>query len=63
MGVGHFVYTPVLPLMHTQAGLSAAAGANPATADHVGHLVGALADILAPPWSVRVPSCAARCSC
>ncbi|MFF4250036.1 YbfB/YjiJ family MFS transporter [Streptomyces sp. NPDC001663] len=48
MGVGRFVYTPVLPLMHTQAGLSAGAGANLATANYVGYLVGALAGILAP---------------
>lgn len=48
MGVGRFVHTPILPLMHTQAGLSAGAGANLATANYVGYLVGALAGILAP---------------
>ncbi|WP_425579677.1 YbfB/YjiJ family MFS transporter [Streptomyces coacervatus] len=48
MGVGRFAYTPILPLMHTQAGLSAGDGANLATANYVGYLVGALAGILLP---------------
>ncbi|CAG6392258.1 Putative MFS family arabinose efflux permease [Actinacidiphila cocklensis] len=48
MGVGRFVYTPILPLMHAQAGLSAGAGANLATGNYAGYLAGALAGILAP---------------
>jgi MFS family permease len=48
MGVGRFVYTPILPLMHAQAALSAADGANLATANYIGYFVGALTGILAP---------------
>jgi MFS family permease len=48
MGVGRFVYTPILPLMTAQAGLTAQAGANLATANYIGYLAGALASTLAP---------------
>ncbi len=48
MGIGRFVYTPILPLMHTQAGLSASLGATLATANYLGYLIGALAGILIP---------------
>ncbi|MFC0433804.1 YbfB/YjiJ family MFS transporter [Kutzneria buriramensis] len=46
MGIGRFVFTPILPLMVAQAGLSAQNGAELATANYFGYLVGALAGAL-----------------
>ncbi|MFI0905793.1 YbfB/YjiJ family MFS transporter [Streptomyces sioyaensis] len=48
LGVGRFVYTPILPLMQAQAGLSARAGALVATANYLGYFLGALLTMLAP---------------
>src|ERR1700733_14623488 len=48
MGVGRFVYTPTLPLMHAQAGLSTSAGAGLAPANSAGYPIGALAGIVFP---------------
>lgn len=48
MGIGRFVYTPILPLMTGQAGLSASGAALLATMNYIGYLVGAAAGIVWP---------------
>jgi MFS family permease len=48
MGIGRFVYTPILPLMHAQVGLGPQLGAYVATANYAGYLAGAVAGIAAP---------------
>jgi predicted MFS family arabinose efflux permease len=48
MGVGRFVYTPILPLMHAQAGLTVQLGSTLATANYVGYFIGALTGIAVP---------------
>ena len=55
MGIGRFAYTPILPLMHTQAGLSAQYGSALATANYAGYLAGALLGIVMPAVTRSVP--------
>ncbi len=43
MGIGRFAFTPLLPMMQVDYGLSVAAGAWLASANYLGYLVGALA--------------------
>ena len=42
MGIGRFAFTPVLPMMQQDAGLSVAAGGWLASANYLGYLAGAL---------------------
>src|SRR5664279_6897 len=60
MGIGRFVYTPILPLMGREAGLSKSFGATLATANYAGSLLGALAGIVSPAlvrstWVMHAP--------
>lgn len=45
MGIGRFVFTPILPLMQAQAGVSAQTGADLASANYIGYLLGAFIGI------------------
>lgn len=48
MGIGRFVYTPILPLMTTQAHMTSQLGGVVATANYIGYLAGAMAGIFLP---------------
>jgi MFS family permease len=48
MGIGRFVYTPILPLMVAEAHMTSQLGALVATGNYVGYLAGAMAGIFLP---------------
>ncbi|WP_278266225.1 YbfB/YjiJ family MFS transporter [Nocardia sp. AG03] len=53
MGVGRFVFTPLLPIMSAATGLSAGDGALIATGNYAGYLVGAVLLTRRPHWNRR----------
>ncbi len=56
MGIGRFAFTPVLPMMQVDAGVTIAAGAWLASTNYIGYLVGSLSALV---WRVQ-PSAAIR---
>jgi predicted MFS family arabinose efflux permease len=48
MGIGRFAFTPILPMMQEDAGVSIAAGAWLASANYLGYFIGALSVIVVP---------------
>ncbi len=54
MGIGRFAFTPLLPLMQRDVGLTLAEGSWLATANYVGYLAGAVVCLVAPPAPRRV---------
>jgi predicted MFS family arabinose efflux permease len=57
MGIGRFAFTPILPMMQTDAGLTVAAGGWLASANYAGYLVGAWSAIklrMASPTAIRL---------
>src|ERR1700691_5852377 len=56
MGVGRFVFTPVLPLMEAQAHLAPAQASTLATSTYLGYLVGAVLGIMLPALSRARPA-------
>src|SRR6185295_6224455 len=53
MGIGRFAFTPLLPLMQQDAGVSLVQGSWLATANYVGYLAGASICIVSPPVPAR----------
>ena len=50
MGIGRFAFTPILPMMQDDAGVTIAAGGWLASANYLGYLLGALAATV---WPLR----------
>jgi MFS family permease len=46
MGIGRFAFTPVLPMMQADAGVTIAAGAWLASANYIGYLIGSLSALV-----------------
>ncbi|AKK30954.1 MFS transporter [Mycobacterium sp. EPa45] len=59
MGIGRFVYTPILPLMTAQTPMTPHTAATLATANYIGYLVGALAGFVWPRLARSVVACRA----